>query len=86
MSIESIYSLLVNMRQTDLDKQWHNLISLCAREKEYATEHRHPKLRRFLTEQIDKLAGEMGFSERQIRSREFRAEKDGEHISRIHID
>jgi hypothetical protein len=70
-------------RLTQLDKQWQELMSLCAREKEFRTENRHLKLVRFISERIEQLAAEMGFSDRLIRSREFRAEKDGDHISRI---
>ena len=49
-------------------------------------EHRHPKLLRFITEQIDQLAADMGFNERQIKKREFRAAKEGEHVSRLFIE
>ena len=62
------------------------LMSLCAREKEFLTEHRHPKLLRVVSERIEQLAAEMGFSERLIQRREFRAEKIGDHISMIITD
>jgi hypothetical protein len=70
-------------RQTELDRQWADLMSMCAKEKEFKAERRHPKLLRFLTEQIDEIAATMGFSERQIKGREFRAEKDGGRVVRI---
>jgi hypothetical protein len=35
---------------------------------------------------IEQLAREMGFSERQIATREFRAERDGKRITRIVAD
>lgn len=73
-------------RQEELDRHWQDLMSMCQREQEYLAEHRHPKLLRFITEQIDQLAADMGFSEQQIKKREFRAAKDGEHISRLFID
>ena len=73
-------------RQGELDRHWQDLMTMCTLEQEYLAEHRHPKLLRFLTEQIDKLASEMGFPEQLIKAREFRAEKDGEHISRLIID
>jgi hypothetical protein len=73
-------------RQAEIDRNWHDLMSMCKREQEYKAEHRHPKLLRFITQQIDKLAADMGFSEQQIKSREFRAAKDGERISKIFID
>jgi len=41
---------------------------------------------RFITEQIDRLAADMGFSEPQIKKREFRAAKDGAHISKLFIE
>ena len=58
-------------------------MSLCTKEREYRTDSLHPKLLRFITRQIDELAAQMGFSPQQIRGREFRAEKDGQHISRL---
>ena len=70
-------------RQGELDRHWQDLMSMCQREREYVVEHRHPKLLRFITEQIDQLAAEMGFSPQQIQQREFRAAKEGEHISRL---
>jgi hypothetical protein len=75
--------LALNARPTPLDKRWQELMLLCAREKEFRTENRHLKLLRFIAERIEELAREMGFSDRQIRQREFRAEKSGDHISRI---
>ena len=73
-------------RRTKLDQQWDDLMSMCAREKEYQTESRHPKLLRFVTRQIDELAAEMGFSARQIKKREFRATREGGHVAKILID
>lgn len=70
-------------RVTELDRQWQELMSLCQREQEFISADDHPKLLRFVSEQIDQLAAELGFPESQIRKREFRAEKDGGHISRI---
>ena len=59
---------------------------MCQREQEYMAEHRHPKLLRFITAQINQLAADMGFSEQQIKKREFRAAKEGEHVSRLFIE
>ena len=70
-------------RHTELDKQWQHLMSLCEKEKEYNVDRRHPKLLRLVTEQINQLAAEMGFSKIQIKRREFIAEKDGNYIIRI---
>ena len=75
--------MALNARPTQLDKQWQELMLLCAREKEFRTANRHAKLLRFMAERIEELAREMGFSDRQIHQREFRAEKSGDHISRI---
>jgi hypothetical protein len=58
-------------------------MSLCEKEKEFRAENRHVKLVRVVSARIEQLAAEMGFSERLIQRREFRAEKDGDHISRI---
>lgn len=73
-------------RQGELDRHWQDLMSMCQREQKYMAEHRHPKLLRFITEQIDQLAADMGFSEQQIKNREFRAAKEGEHVSRLFIE
>ena len=70
-------------RPTELDKQWQELMSLCEKEKELSAENRHPKVLRFVSAQIDRLAREMGFSERRIRTREFRAAKDSARITAI---
>lgn len=59
---------------------------LCDKEAEFAREGTHPKLLAHIRTQIDSLATDMGFSESQIRSRQFRAERDGEHITRILIE
>jgi len=72
--------------QGELDRRWQDLMSMCTREQEYKTEHCHPKLLRFITQQIDQLAAEMGFSEEQIKRREFRASRDGGHISKVFTD
>lgn len=64
-------------RQGKLDRQWQDLISMCQREREYMAEHSHPKLLRLITDQIDQLAADMGFSEEQIKLRAFQSAKDG---------
>jgi hypothetical protein len=73
-------------RLSQLDKQWQELMSLCAREKEFRAENSHPKLLGVVTQRIEQLATEMGFSQRLIQRREFRAERAGDHISRILTD
>jgi hypothetical protein len=73
-------------RTTELDKQWQTLMDLCAQEKELARENRHPKVLRFVSTQIDKLAREMGFAEHRIRTRDFRAARDGARITKILTD
>ena len=69
-------------RPSQLDKQWQQLMSLCAKEKEFRTDNPHPKLLKLVAREIDELAGSMGFSHNQIRTREFRAVRDGERIIR----
>ena len=66
-----------------LSSNWYALMSLCAKEQEYREARKHPKLLRFVSDQIDVLARDLGFTVRQIRTREFRAEKRGAHIVRI---
>ena len=56
---------------------------LCTKERDYKAGSRHPKLLRLITEQIDELAAQMGFSPEQIGSREFRAERDGARIVKV---
>lgn len=73
-------------RESELDRQWMELMALCTREKEYRSSNRHPKLLRFISAQIDQLADVMGFSQQQIKTREFRAEKMGERVVRILIE
>ena len=73
-------------RDRQLENQWNALMSLCGKEREYQASGRHPKLLRHVREQIKHLGGDMGFSERQIKTREFRAEKLDGHIVRIIAD
>ena len=67
-------------RDLQLENRWNSLMSLCGKERDYQASGRHPKLLKLVTEQIDYLAGDMGFSERQIKTREFRADKSDGHI------
>ena len=69
-------------RPSELDKQWQELMSLCAMEKEFYTDRPHPKLVKLVGKQIDELAAAMGFSHGQIQTREFRALRDGARIIR----
>lgn len=71
---------------TTLDKQWQELMALCADEAKYRADADHPKLLRLIVSRIESLAKEMGFSERRIASRDFRAERDRDHIARIIAD
>ena len=66
-----------------LDNSWNALMSLCDREREYQSKHRHPMLLQFVSKQIDELANELGFSPYQIAQRQFRAEKFGERVVRV---
>jgi hypothetical protein len=73
-------------RSSQLDKQWQELMWLCAKEKEFRTDHPHPKVLKLVSKQIDELAAAMGFSHSQIQTREFRAVRDGERIIRAIIE
>ena len=70
-------------KTSDLDKDWQELMFLCKKEAEYVRDASHPKLLAFITRQIESLARQMGFSPTQIQTRQFRAERDGQHITRI---
>jgi hypothetical protein len=67
-------------RPTQLDAHWNMLMSLCAKERELQLDKRHPRLLRLVSDQIDQLARDMGFSPNKIPTRDFRARKDGERI------
>jgi hypothetical protein len=66
-----------------LDHQWQALMTLCASEGRFKADGTHPKLLKLVAAEIDELAAEMGFSERVIATREFRAERDNGRIVRI---
>jgi len=70
-------------KPTSLDLQWQRLMALCASEAKFKAEGDHPRLLKLLKGDIDELAREMGFSERLIVTRDFRAERQGDHIMRI---
>jgi hypothetical protein len=70
---------------TPLDKQWDALMALCQQEVQLQGEN-HPRLLRFVSGQIDALAREMGFSEKRIERREFRAQRRGRHIVQVSTD
>ena len=70
-------------RTTALDVQWQRLMSLCAAEKRFSSEGSHPKLLKIIKGDIDQLAREMGFSDRLIATRDFRAERHNNHIVRV---
>jgi hypothetical protein len=70
-------------KPTPLDVQWERLMALCASETRFRSEGNHPRLLKLLKADIDQLAREMGFSERLIVTRDFRAERQGDHITRV---
>jgi hypothetical protein len=70
-------------RPTPLDKQWDDLMLLCRKEAEFQQAKSHPRLTQLVSVEIDRLARDMGFEERQIVEREFRAERDAGHIVRL---
>lgn len=71
------------LRQTTLEKQWDELMNLCAREKEYLAQGTHKSLVKILAARIQELAEQMGFSAAQIPGRNFRAEKSDGRVTRI---
>ena len=70
-------------RMTPLDKQWDELMFLCRKESEFREDGGHPKVLKLVSQQIDELAAEMGFSLQRIKTRDFRSERSGGHIVRI---
>jgi hypothetical protein len=73
-------------KTSDLDKNWQELMFLCNKEDEFARNAAHPRLLAHIRSEIERLATEMGFTDAQIRLRQFRAERDGQHIMRILTD
>jgi hypothetical protein len=71
---------------TSLDKQWQQLMELCASEAKFRREGGHPRLLKLLASEIDELATRMGFSSRRIATRDFRAQREGDHIIGIITD
>ena len=69
---------------TSLDKQWQQLMALCASEAKFRSEGDHPRLLKLLAAEIDELATHMGFSPQRIATRDFRAQREGDHIRRNH--
>lgn len=77
------FTIFAVARVTDLDKRWDELMGLCQKEAEFQRNSAHPKLSKVVAKAIDELGRELGFTERQIVAREFRAERDGDHIVRV---
>jgi hypothetical protein len=71
---------------TSLDKQWRQLMAWCESEAKFNSTGGHPRLLKLLASDIERLAGEMGFSARRIASRDFRARREGDHIVGISTD
>ena len=71
---------------SELDRKWQELMDLCRQEAEYISANRHPKVIRLLTDQIGALAAELGFSDRQIRTRQFRSEKKNGRVVRMIVE
>lgn len=61
-------------------------MSLCESEARFTREGRHPRLLKIIVARIGELAADMGFSARRIATREFRAERDGERITRLIVE
>lgn len=58
-------------------------MSLCENETRFKEERSHPRLLKLVTAEIVELATAMGFSSERIETRDFRAERNGNHIVRI---
>lgn len=67
-------------KPTHLDKHWRQLMTLCESDAKFRQEGGHPRLLKLLASDIAELAAEMGFSARRITTRDFRAQRDGDHI------
>jgi hypothetical protein len=67
-------------RLSTLDKQWQQLMSLCESEAKLRREGGHARLLKLLASDIEQLATAMGFRPHLIATRDFRAERDGDHI------
>jgi citrate lyase beta subunit len=74
------------MKASQLEQQWQDLMLLCRKEEEFAESRTHPKLLKLVRAQIVVAARELGFSARQIVTREFRAERQGGRIVRVITD
>jgi hypothetical protein len=74
------------MKRSAIEQQWEDLMLLCRKEAEFAESRAHPRLLKLVRAQIVVVAREMGFSARQIVTREFRAERDGDRIIRVITD
>jgi hypothetical protein len=68
---------------THLDKQWRHLMTLCESESRMRAEGGHPRLLKLIASDIEEIGAQMGFDARRIASRDFRAQRDGDHIVAI---
>jgi AraC-like DNA-binding protein len=74
------------MKTTPLETRWQHLMSLCESERRFRADGTHPRLLKLLEAEIAELAAGMGFSDRSIATREFRAERENGRIVRILAD
>jgi len=73
-------------RPTRLDTQWKHLMELCESEATFRSKGGYYRLLKLLAADIERLATEMGFSQRRIASRDFRSRREGDHIVGIVVD
>jgi hypothetical protein len=66
--------------RSELDRNWDALMALCEQEREFTERGEHPKVLRHIKRGLDQLAADMGFSPTKIRTRDFRARKQGGRI------
>ena len=61
-------------------------MSLCESEVRFTRHGGHARLLKVIGDRISELAAEMGFSASRIATRDFRAERDGDRITRLLTD
>jgi hypothetical protein len=67
-------------RRKNLDREWAQLMSLCEHERKLRSEGGHDRLLKLIASDIVELAGRMGFSQTRIETRDFCAQREGDHI------
>ena len=74
------------MKLKPVDHCWAHLMELCESERRFRAEGTHPRLLKHIESSIEELAAHMGFNERCIATRDFRAESERGRIVRLLTD